>query len=144
VPSCLSDRVKLRRHHSVMPARMVGERIFVVRVWFWLAKWPRVLIGRPDDKKLRKIQVKSVRSPPWYVSNKSFRGKMLGEITIYVLIGSEDARKPVRYFITKNRDVARKRHKPRKWKDNAFMPRKAVESYEDNWGALQMFVKERA
>ena len=50
----------------------------------------------------------------------SFKGKMLGEITIYVWIGREDARKPVRYFITKNRDVSAKVHKPRKWKYNAF------------------------
>ena len=102
-----------------------------------------VLIGRPDDKNLRKIQVKSVRSPPWYVKTASFKGKMRGEITIYVWIGREDARKPVRYFITKNRDVSAKVHKPRKWKYNAFMSRRAVEKYENNWDLLKHFVRER-
>jgi hypothetical protein len=57
---------------------------------------------------IKTSQVKSVRSPPWYVKTASFKGKMLGEITIYVWIGREDARKPVRYFITKNRDCLRK------------------------------------
>ena len=52
-----------------------------------------VLVGRPEDKTLRKAQIKSVRSAPWYVKNKSFGSKMLNDVTIYVLIGSEAARK---------------------------------------------------
>ena len=101
-----------------------------------------VLIGRPDENNLRKIQVKSVRSPPWYVSNKSFRGKMRGEITIYVCIGREDARKPVRYFITRNRSVAGKFSKPRKCEDVGFMSLRGVKSHENNWDVLKEFVRE--
>jgi hypothetical protein len=103
-----------------------------------------VLVGRSEDVKLRKVQIKSVRSAPWYVSNKSFEPKMLKEITIYVLIGAEDARKPVRYFMVENRALAAKRHKPNdNWTDNAFMPLSAVEKYEDNWDVLKKIVGKR-
>ena len=100
-----------------------------------------MLVGRPEDNALRKLQVKSVRAAPWFVNNSSFEAPMLDEVTIYVLIGTEDARKPIRYFIAKNRDLAAKRQIPGGWKDNSFMPLKALKAYEDNWDALKTIVK---
>lgn len=94
-----------------------------------------ILVGRPE-KPLRRIQVKTVRAPPWYVRTTSFEGYLLNQVTIYVLLGKEDARAAVRYFVTKNRHLASKIHKPAGWKEQAFMPLKAVEKYEDNWNTL--------
>jgi hypothetical protein len=95
-----------------------------------------LLVGRPEDKALRKVQVKTVRSPPWYVKTASFHGQLLNQATIYVLLGREDARKPVRYFITKNRHIAAHVSSPPKWKLNAFMMLKSIEKYEDRWDIL--------
>jgi hypothetical protein len=87
-------------------------------------------------KVLRKVQVKSVREQPWYVNVASFEGDLLDQITIYVLLGREDGRKPVRFFITKNRDLRTCVSKPSNWQANAFMPLKHVEPYEDHWDIL--------
>ncbi len=95
-----------------------------------------LLVGRSRDKKLSKVQVKSVRSPPWYVKVASFIGDLRDQATVYVLLGKEDAIKPVRYFIAKNRTLASKLHKPPNWKQNAFMSLKAVEKYENRWDIL--------
>jgi hypothetical protein len=94
-----------------------------------------ILVVRPNDKVL-KLQVKSVRSQPWYVKKASFSDAMRDQVTIYVLLGDESARKPIRYFITRNQEVAEQFHCPPKWRNNAFMPLKAVEQYEDNWDIL--------
>ena len=94
-----------------------------------------ILVVRPNDKVL-KLQVKSVRSQPWYVKKASFSDAMRDQVTIYVLLGDESARKPIRYFITRNHEVADHVHCPPKWKNHAFMPFKAVEKYEDCWDIL--------
>jgi hypothetical protein len=62
---------------------------------------------------------------------------MQSEVTIYVLLGREDARKPVCYFITKNGDLKVKLHRVRNWKQNAFMPLRAIEPFEDKWDILK-------
>jgi hypothetical protein len=56
-----------------------------------------MLVGRPADKKLQKVQVKTVRTPPWYVKTASFEGPLRNQVTIYVILGKEDGQKPVRY-----------------------------------------------
>jgi hypothetical protein len=61
-----------------------------------------ILVGRPLDPILYKVQVKTVRTPPWYVSMNQFTGEGLDLVTVYVLIGSEKCEHSVRYFITKN------------------------------------------
>src|SRR5258708_30916090 len=43
-----------------------------------------LLVGRPEDRSLRKVQVKTVRAPPWYVRTASFKGELLDQETIYV------------------------------------------------------------
>jgi hypothetical protein len=96
-----------------------------------------LLVGRPEGKNMRKIQVKTKRTPPWYVKQASFKGTNLNQVTVYVLIGPENGEKPVRYFIAKNHAVAQYVHRPsKKWRKNAFMPMKAVEKYEGRWDAL--------
>ncbi len=95
-----------------------------------------LLVGRQEDKALRKVQVKTVRSQPWYVKTTSFRGDLLDQVTIYVLLGKEDGRKQVRYFIARNRDVARSVSCPPKWKLNGFMMLKSIEKYENRWDIL--------
>ena len=95
-----------------------------------------LLVGRPEDKVLRKVQVKTVRVQPWFVKIASFKGDLLDQVTIYVLLGKEDGRKPVRYFIAKNHKLTAHVSKPPKWRDNAFMLLKSVEKYEGRWDIL--------
>lgn len=88
---------------------------------------------------MRKIQVKSVRSPPWYVSQRSFAGESAKQVTVYVLIGPETALNPIRYFIAKNRDVAKHIHTPSGWNNSAFLKLKALADYEvkeTGWDAI--------
>jgi hypothetical protein len=95
-----------------------------------------LLVGRSEDAKLRKVQVKTVRAHPWYVKRASFDKKHLGQVTVYVLLGAQDSKKPIRYFIAKNRDLAKDIYSPSGWKNNGFMSMKAVEKYEGRWGTL--------
>src|SRR5579871_500078 len=90
-----------------------------------------ILLGKPGDEVLRKMQVKSVRSPPWLVKTASFREPLLDQVTIYVLVGNADAKNPVRYFVTRNKDLVPKMMMPRAWQDNAFMLLHFVEEFED-------------
>jgi hypothetical protein len=96
-----------------------------------------LLAGGADESSLRKVQVKTVRAQPWYVKTAAFEGNRLAEVTVYVLLGPEDGEKPVRFFIAKNRDLAKHIHYPSGWKENGFMPLKAVEQYENHWEALR-------
>jgi hypothetical protein len=95
-----------------------------------------LLVGRPEDKTLRKVQVKTVRVQPWYVNVASFEGDLLDQVTIYVLLGKEDGRKPVRYFIAANRELAAFVSRPPNWTSNAFMMLKSLEQYEGRWDIL--------
>jgi hypothetical protein len=61
-----------------------------------------MLVGRAEEAALRKVQVKSVRSAPWYVKLSDFEGDGLDRVTVYVLMGNESADNPVRYFIAKS------------------------------------------
>jgi hypothetical protein len=94
-----------------------------------------LLVGR-DGKPMRRVQVKTVRAQPWYVKVASFKRDFLDQVTVYVLLGKEDCRKPVRYFIAKNRDLASFVSSPPNWKSNAFMFLKSLESHEGRWDIL--------
>lgn len=95
-----------------------------------------VLAGPRSAKDLQKVQVKTVRAAPWFVRSADFQGERAQRITIYVLLGSEDAKKPVRFFITRNADLAAFVHRPEGWPVSAFMPLKAMLRFEDNWALL--------
>ncbi len=95
-----------------------------------------ILVGKAADTALRKVQVKSVRTDPWYVSMSQFKEDKLDMVTIYVLIGSERCDTPVRYFIARNRDLAEHADPPAGWTDNAFMRLRDVKSFENKWEIL--------
>jgi hypothetical protein len=69
-----------------------------------------LLVGHANDKALRKVQIKSVRTPPWYVKNEDFDVTAVVGVTIYVLIGPTEGNKPVRFFITRNLDLVKDVH----------------------------------
>ena len=94
-----------------------------------VAGWP----GAP----LKRIQVKTVRVQPWFVSRPSFAGDALDEITVYVLLGPEDNEKPARFFIARNSEVAEHAHYPEGWVKNGFLKFKAIESYENRWAIIR-------
>jgi hypothetical protein len=95
-----------------------------------------VLVGRHGNPNMVKVQVKTVRTQPWYVRQSQFDGDMLAQITIYVLLGKEDAKAPVRYFIVRNAEVADQVATPANWKSNAFMPLRSIAAYENRWDVL--------
>ena len=92
-----------------------------------------ILVGLPTDKVLKKLQVKTVRSAPWYVKARSYSGDLADQLTIFVLMGNEKAEKQVRYFITRNSEVGKHVHHPQNWKNNGFMPLNAIKEHEDRW-----------
>jgi hypothetical protein len=97
-----------------------------------------VLVGRPEDQHLQKVQVKSVRAQPWFVRPSSFQGELLDQTTIYVLIGKAEASDSVRYFIVRNRDVAGEIAVPATWtkNDSAFITLKSLRTFEDCWDTI--------
>ena len=95
-----------------------------------------MLVGRSGEATLRKIQVKTMRVPPWYVKHADFDGESLNRVTVYVLLGEEDSKKPVRFFIVKNRNLKKHVYHVSGWKHNGVMPMKPVRQYEDRWSDL--------
>ena len=95
-----------------------------------------ILVGLPTDKVLRKLQVKTVRSAPWYVRSTSYSDELADQLTIFVLLGDEKAKKQVRYFITKNSKIAEQVHRPQNWKNHGFISLIAIVEFEDRWELL--------
>lgn len=91
----------------------------------------------PEGKDLKRIQVKSVRLQPWFVRRESFEGELLDQVTVYVLLGPEASKKPVRFFIVKNREVAHLVHYPADWPSSGFLKLKSVERFEDAWDTFR-------
>lgn len=95
-----------------------------------------ILVGTPEERVLHKVQIKSVRSVPWYVKSSDFQGDLLDQVTVYVLIGDSKAAQPVRYFLAYNNELVGSLHCPAGWTGSAFMPLKAVKPYEGRWDLL--------
>jgi hypothetical protein len=140
----MSNQVRKRR--SGIPTGNAGEyfvmgellrREFDAQLADRNTKGYDMLVGSAEEDNLRKVQVKTIRSQPWYVKLASFEGKYRDQVTVYVLLGSADCKKPVRFFIAKNRDVAKHVHRPSGWGKNGFMPIKAIGQYENQWDALR-------
>jgi hypothetical protein len=74
---------------------------------------------------MQRVQVKTVRSPPWYVNTADFEGALADQVTIYVLLGH-----------AKDRELAQP-HQPSGWRAHGFMSMKAVQDYENRWEALE-------
>jgi hypothetical protein len=94
-----------------------------------------LLVRVEASDRFQGVQVKTVRSAPWYVKSSHFQGTLAEQITIYVLLGGLSSAKPVRYFMARNVELAARIHIPVNW-TNAFMPFKAVETFEDRWSVL--------
>ena len=92
-----------------------------------------ILVGLPTDKVLKKLQVKTVRSAPWYINKASYSDELANQLTIFVLLGGEKAQKQVRYFITRNCDVSSHVHQPANWVTSGFMSLNVLKEYEDRW-----------
>ncbi len=100
-----------------------------------------VLVGSDNAQSLRKVQIKTVRSPPWYVRTSHFSEPLSEQFTVYVLLGNSDKAisgpaersRAVRYFIAKNARLASFVHKVGGWNETAFMPLRAIEPFEDRW-----------
>jgi hypothetical protein len=96
-----------------------------------------LLAGLHSSPNLERVQVKTVRAPPWFISRSSFADAGLDQITVYVLLGAEKSDKPVRFFIAQNRDVAEHAHYPGGWPAQGFMSLKAVQDFENRWDSLR-------
>jgi hypothetical protein len=94
------------------------------------------LVAGPHGKDLKRVQVKTVRLPPWFVRHSSFEGDLLDQVTVYVMLGPESSEKPVRFFVAKNADLAGQAHHPVGWAENGFMKLKAIEAFENKWEIL--------
>ncbi len=81
-----------------------------------------VLAALHDQAHFKRIQVKTVRTQPWFVRRPSFEGVMREELTIYVV--AEHVHYPPDW------------HEQPKWRDQGFLPLKAIEKYENNWNAV--------
>jgi hypothetical protein len=94
-----------------------------------------LLAGSTGTNQLEKIQVKTVRSAPWYVRKSQLQRP---GITIYVLLGSPKpkATEQVRYFITRNEEVAHLIHHPPSWEENGLMNLISVEPYDGRWETI--------
>jgi hypothetical protein len=96
-----------------------------------------LLVGSAEKPILKKVQVKTVRTQPWYIKQESFRDEcLLKQFTVYVLLGSTSGEQSVRFFIARNRNLMKHIHCPKGWKENGFIPLKAVEKYENCWHSL--------
>jgi hypothetical protein len=104
-----------------------------------------LLVGRPGDgRDMRRVQVKTVRGGPWYVRVADYK-ELRDQVTVYVIIGKEDCRSPVRYFIARNGDVAKHVHIPNspKFTANGFMQLPAVKEFEGRWELLDKPARRR-
>ena len=140
-----NEAVEQRKRKSGIPTGNAGE-------YFVMGELPKrgydaqladrntkkydVLVGREQDKELCKVQIKTVRAQLWYVRASDLNVDAIVQTTIYVLLGATDSKKPVRYFIAKNLDLAEHVHQPAGWRSCAFMSLRAVVRFEDNWPAL--------
>jgi hypothetical protein len=141
-----AGRITSKRRRSGIPTGNAGEYFvmgellrqgFDAQLADRNTKGYDLLVGREDEPELRKIQVKTVRSQPWYINVRDFTGDFLDRVTIYVLLGPPRGRKPVRFFIARNRDLVSHIHRPAGWKEHGFMNIKALEKYEDQWQLLR-------
>jgi hypothetical protein len=67
----------------------------------------------------------------------SFVGSRADQVTVYVLLGTEQRVKSPRFFVVKNIDLAAQFRQPPNWKAFGFIDAEMVENYEDNWGILR-------
>ncbi|MGD0639230.1 MAG: hypothetical protein ABSC22_00660 [Roseiarcus sp.] len=141
----IADVAKKKKRRSGIPTGNAGEylvmgellrRGFDAQLADRNTKGYDLVAGAHDASALRRVQVKTVRAQPWFVRRSSFKGELLDQITVYVLLGPEKSEKPVRFFMAKNRDLEKHAHYPEGWAEHGFMSLKAIEEYENRWDIL--------
>jgi hypothetical protein len=96
-----------------------------------------VLLVRAGDSAPKAVQVKTVRSTPWYARRVSLDGSLANEVTVYVLLGLERGGKSARFFVARNRDLAARFRRSPTSNPIVLIDAKSVEQYEDNWEILK-------
>ena len=94
-----------------------------------------MLVGKADQKTLRKVQVKSSRTKSWFVRQASIDRKAPNQVTVYVLVGTINGNTPVRFFIAKNRGL-RINRPPSKWRTYTTVSIKQLAQFENRWGTV--------
>jgi hypothetical protein len=94
-----------------------------------------MLVGKPEQKSLRKIQVKSARTSSWFVRQASFEKNAPEQVTVYVLVGSVSGKTPVRFFIANNRELTANTA-PRKWHTYTTISIGKLKRFENRWEHL--------
>jgi hypothetical protein len=93
------------------------------------------VLVRAGGSSPKAVQVKTMRSTPWYVRFASF-AKRADQVTVYVLLPA-DRMSPARFFVAKNGDVVSQVRQPPAWNDFGLIDEQSVEKYEDNWDILR-------
>ena len=96
-----------------------------------------VLLVRAGNSAPKPVQMKTVRSTPWFVRRASFDGRLADQVTVYVLLGLERGGKCARFFVARNRDLAAQFGRPPVSNPIGLIDAKSVEKYENNWEILR-------
>jgi hypothetical protein len=94
------------------------------------------VLVRREETSPKQVQVKTVRSPPWYMHRKSFDGARGAQVTVYVLLPVDMKLNEPRFFVAKNSIVASHFRQLGGWKDFGFIDLDAIEEHENNWDIL--------
>ncbi len=94
------------------------------------------VIARFDRLPPRPVQVRTVHVGPWYVRTANFLGAAAKNITVYVLLGGQNATS-ARFFVARNDDLTGVLRQPSNWKKFGLIHIDSVEKYEDNWDSLK-------
>jgi hypothetical protein len=103
----------------------------------------RILLVQADDGQPKSVRVKTTHGMPWYLRRSTFIRNRVGEVTIFVLLGSEDRERTARFFVTSKGDLATVlRESPT---DEAFVSidAKSLDEYENNWDVLKIVPNQR-
>jgi hypothetical protein len=94
------------------------------------------VIIRFDRLPPRPVQVRTVHVSPWYVRTANFAGAAARNITVYVLLGDQNANS-TRFFVVRNDDLTGVLHQPSNWNKFGLIYIESLEKYENNWDSLK-------
>ena len=103
----------------------------------------RILLVQAGDVEPTPVRVRTTHGMPWYLRRSTFVRNRVGEVTIFVLLGSEDKDRSARFFVTRKSDLATVlRESPT---DAVFVSIDAnsLGEYENNWDVLKIVPNQR-